>query len=86
MSPQKHSDDWNEYKRLVMSELDRLNTCFEKLRVSQNSLESDINKILTTNKIINVDNKNKVAIWTTIITVTGALITSIISLIMSMNK
>lgn len=31
------SDNWNEYKRLVLAELERLNDCVEKLRERQDS-------------------------------------------------
>lgn len=86
MSPQKQSDDWNEYKRLVMSELERLNALCEKQRTDIGSLENEVHRLSATSKFISSDNKNKTAIWVAAITLVGTLLASIISLIVSINK
>ena len=36
-------DGWNEYRRLVLAELQRLNDCVEKLRTDQEDMRKDIN-------------------------------------------
>jgi len=44
MPTRSSSDSWNEYKRLVLSELQRLNDCAEKLRTDQEKLRIEMSK------------------------------------------
>lgn len=124
------SENWNEYKRLVLAELERLNDCVEKLRDQHTNIitghDKDIAEKLaeviakTNARIKDIDlslkkeitvtirreigiisdrikklekdskdnnikeHKNtSLAFWTTVLTVVCALITSIVSMIIS---
>jgi hypothetical protein len=86
-------DGWTEYKRLVLSELERLDEAVEKLKDHcvkvQSYIQDEIAKVRESLLVqINEIDKNhpshKWGFWAAVIGIVGSVITSIISLIVTL--